>query len=182
MNPINERDIGALADAVRRRRQAFSSTTQIAESLEQHAYRVAALVDDLAEGESLNALDYMVLRVAAVLHDAARPKSATPEASALVAQEMLDGVGADDQFASAVVQAVRRHATGRFIDLDDAEPESEPQSWPERLLSDACVIATAEHAQDPAALRDAGDTLHSATAHRIVAALQESRERTVTPA
>lgn len=179
MNPINERDIGALADAVRRRRQAFSPSTDIADALEQHAYKVSSFIDDLAEGESLNALDYQILRVAAVLHDAARPKSASPEASALVAQEMLRGIGADEHFADAVVDAIRRHAHGRFIDLEDADGESPPESWPQRLLSDACVIATAHLSQDPEALRDAELQVHSAAGQRILTGLDQ---KTVTPA
>lgn len=152
MNPISERDLGALADAVRRRHRGSGRPQSDIDALEHHFYRVATLVDDLAEGESLNALDYQVVRVAAALHDAAatrvRPE-AVPAASAAFAGEMLQAVGADPEFVDAVAQAIHRHAGVR--PLEDCRPVAPlPETHAEMILHDACLLARMEGvAADP---------------------------------
>lgn len=190
MNPITEEQVGLLADAVRRRHRSSGRPQQDLDALERHSFHVMALVDDLAEGESLNGVAYQILRVAATLHDAeaarARPAAAA-EASAALAAEMLAGIGAEPVFADAVVRAVRRNVQTRAPAGDAGQTAGdEPRTWPERLLYDACLLAQVLETDPQAAaaqglsaartyagvardLTDAAATLHSATARRIAA-------------
>lgn len=179
MNPISERDLGALVDAVRRRHRGSGRPQSDIDALEHHSYRVAMLVDDLAEGESLNALDYQVVRVAAALHDAAasrvRPE-AVPAASAAFAGEMLQAVGADPEFVDAVTQAIHRHAGVR--PLEDCRPVAPlPETHAEMILHDACLLARMEIiAADPdhqaaVHLTRAAEAMRCDTARRMAAHL-----------
>lgn len=179
MNAISERDLGALADAVRRRHRGSGCPQEDLDALERHGYRVATLVDDLVEGESLNAVDYQVVRVAAALHDAAASRvrtKAAPAASAAFAGEMLYAVGADPEFIDAVTQAIQRHAGMR--PLDDGRPVApQPETHLEMILHDACLLARMEQiAADPAheafgRLADAAGAMRSDTARRMAGRL-----------
>lgn len=134
MNPIRSKDVSALADAVRRRHRACGASADTLAALEDHMYRVTTLVEDLSEGESLNTLEYSLLRTAAILHDAAAAKRSSPEASAALAADMLAGIGADPEFCRAVATAIRRHDTAR---ADAGSPETHA----EQLLHDVCLLA-----------------------------------------
>jgi HD superfamily phosphodiesterase len=191
MNPIGEHEFGLLADAVRRRRNATCSA-DAADALERHSYRMMSLIDDLAEGESLNAIDYQIVRAAAILHDVAAPKarpSAAAEASAQLAEEMLTSVGVDGPFLEAVVEAVRRHAGARLLDVDGGEPCDDLETCPQMLVHDACLLARLE-ATSPAAagadpaltmkrMREAAASLCTQTARRFAAPVLERAEHSV---
>lgn len=158
MIPINEQDFSRLADAVRRRHRATCLPAAV-ESLERHSYRVMRFVDDLAEGESVNAIDYSVLRAAAILHDVAaskaRPESAS-EASAALAAEMVTACGSDDTYATAVFDTVRLH---------DGEPE-DLETCPQMLMHDACLLARVDEGD-----ASASGFLATRTARRIASEL-----------
>jgi len=134
MNAMSEREFHLLADAVRHRQRA-TGDLETAESLDQHAIRTMSYLDDLAEGESINGMDYQVARAALILHDVAATKvrsSASALASAELASEMLFSIGADEAFISAVSLAVRSHQS------EDAE------TCAELLVHDACLLARLE--------------------------------------
>lgn len=191
MNAISERDFHLLADAVRRRQRA-TADSEIADALDQHAFRALGYVDDLAEGESVNGMDYKIVRAAVILHDVAATKvrsTVAAEASALLGAEMLSSIGADEGFASAVETAIRRHPSTALDGDDDGETER-PQGCAEMLAHDACLLARIEtmcqelldvHASMPR-LHAATASLWTGTARRIATDLVGSLTRQPTPA
>lgn len=165
MNPISSQDVSALADAVRRRHRACGARPEQLASLDEHLYRVTTLVEDLSEGESLNTLEYSLLRTAAILHDAAAAKTSSPEASAVLAREMLAAIGADPQFADTVATAIGRHAGTRYSN----DAALLPQTHAEQLLHDVCTLARIQEAADDSARRALTASLYSPTAVRLAA-------------
>ncbi|HEX9695695.1 MAG TPA: HD domain-containing protein [Actinomycetota bacterium] len=178
MNPISPQDVSALADAVRRRHRACGAGAATLAALEDHMYRVTMLVEDLSEGESLNTLEYSLLRTAAILHDAAAAKTrpaASPDASAALAAEMLDAVGADGDFSGAVATAIRRHG-GTRLGADAAEPETHA----EQLLHDVCLLARIAEsvATNEDELRETASALYTPTAVRMAGEMIDARAGT----
>jgi len=180
VNPISSIDVSALADAVRRRHRACGADAATLASLENHMYRVLALVEDLSEGESLNTLEYSLLRTSAILHDAAAGKTASPDASAVLASEMLVAVGADAEFTAAVAKAIRRHGGSRI-----GADSTMPQSHAEQLLHDVCLLARIQEARDgesESGLRGLASMLCTPTAVRMAGHMIGERSGAAVPA
>lgn len=171
MNPISSQDVSALADAVRRRHRAFGASPEALASLDEHLYRVTTLVEDISEGESLNTIEYALLRTSAILHDAAAAKTTSPEASAELAREMLAAVGADPAFADAAAVAIRRHAGTRYSN----DAALLPQNHAEHLLHDVCLLAKIVESRDEAAQRALAASLYSPSAVRMAAEMIDAR-------
>ncbi|MHB8512883.1 MAG: hypothetical protein ACYDCC_11950 [Actinomycetota bacterium] len=155
MNAISEREFNLLSDAVRRRQRA-TTDLEAAQVLERHVIRSMSYLDDLAEGESVNALDYQIARAAMILHDVAATKvraHANAEASAALAGEMLCSIGADD-LIPAVARAITLHQS------EDAD------SCAELLVHDACLLARMELLPVPELAAGALE-LRTASARRI---------------
>lgn len=154
MTFMTEDDFAALREFVALRYEASGQPEQVVIALHGHNRRILGFVDDLAEGESLNAADYQLLRTIAVLHDVA--KAETPlvlhaEAGSAIAGAKLREIGKDGEFVGAVERAILCHMgpfpfvqeeaekyarrTGRHLHLP------RPETWIERLFYDADMLA-----------------------------------------
>lgn len=154
MTQLTDDELAELRAVVTDRYRSSGKPDEIVEALDRHNDRVLAFVDEIAEGEHLDTSEHRILQAVAVLHDVAKADTHLlhhAHAGAEIADELLRGMGKDEDFVDTVRRGIECHM-GPFPFVEEeavkhAERTGEhlhfprPASRMERLFYDADMLA-----------------------------------------
>lgn len=154
MSVMRRDELDALLDFVSKKYEESGQPPDVVEALNKHNLRVLSHVEEIAQGEGLDAVQSETLKTIAILHDAAKADThllAHAEAGAEIAETKLRELGKPDGFIEAVQRGIRCHM-GPFPFIEEEAKKHEdrtgehlhfprPESTIEQLFYDADMLA-----------------------------------------